>query len=342
MAPYLVARSLLRKATLGAEPDKVDRASLTLAEDQLQQILRDDELRPVHPAAKKLLGFVNFRLHPQERLQELGPALLRRHIGANLKNDLWDYLPLLGGPAGRAATDGARAGLLTEWLLTCRATDPAALDRSLKRWSETSSLPWLVAALAKVPAGHPRTAEILDAAVKVGPTSHTVRLAIEAGRRDEARSKLNALLASSAPPLPLSSRNLLLAQRMALARDLEDFLKRAPRLPASITYDLDFEEIPIDFPKELDASTKTIPKEFGGSRARFDADATTIFNPRMPLRVLADVVASTTLPNDLRRDLALAAWTRAVLLDDEPAAVRFGDALQGPRPQIGTDLTAAY
>ncbi len=350
VAPYLVARTLVRKATLGAGPNQTDEAGLARAEDRLQQVLRDDELRPMHAAAKRLLAFVHFRLRPEERLGELDPVLLQRHIGAALKLDLRDYLLLLGGPAGRASADGAKAGHLTEWLLTFMDTDSAALATSLKRWTETSSFPWLVAALAKVPAGHPRMAELLEAAAKVGRNSpayptlafHAIRLMIESGKKDEAHAKLDALLAPGGPSLPLSSRNLLLAQRMALARDLEDFLKHAPRAPAGLTLDVEFEEIPTDFVKELDAGTKIIPKGFGRSRARLDADAATILNARMPLPMLADVVASTTLPNDLRRDLALAGWTRVVLLDDESAAVRFGDALQGLWPQVGGGLAAAY
>src|SRR5262249_46655417 len=52
----------------------------------------------------------------------------------------------------------------------------------------------------------------------------------------------------------------------------------------------------------------------------FDTDATLIMAFFMPLPMMAKLASSAALPPHLKRDLALAVWTRAVLLDDVDTA----------------------
>ena len=58
---------------------------------------------------------------------------------------------------------------------------------------------------------------------------HAVRLLTGTGRQDEARAGLDALL-SPGRPLSISAKNLFLAQRLRLARSLDEFLRDAPRV----------------------------------------------------------------------------------------------------------------
>jgi len=72
-APYLVARTLIRKASLG--PAETKEASLRQAEDRLNKILQTPELSSTHDAARRLLNITRIRLHPEDKLRELGLLL---------------------------------------------------------------------------------------------------------------------------------------------------------------------------------------------------------------------------------------------------------------------------
>ena len=147
-------------------------------------------------------------------------ALVKKN-NENLKQDLWDYTVLLDQLGGDDSSDThklLRAELrgddLTDWIDTVETAGPEALDHALQRWQATSSLPWLVAALGKVKPNHAQAAVLLAAAAKVDPAApayastvfHQIRLALEAGKFAEARSQLDALLASrhSLPASPES------------------------------------------------------------------------------------------------------------------------------------------
>ena len=93
IAPYLVARTLVRKASLG--PDETKKAALAEAEKQLNTILTKADLQSSHAAAKRLLNIVRLRLHPEDRLHELALSLASKAEQATLKQDLWDYTLLL-------------------------------------------------------------------------------------------------------------------------------------------------------------------------------------------------------------------------------------------------------
>src|SRR5262249_56020384 len=100
-------------------------------------------------------------------------------------------------------------------------------------------------------------------------------------------------------PLLLSAKNEVLALRTKLAANLEDFLRFAPRTTREFT------------DVNNDAAHQT-PKDV----PHFDADASVIFTEKLPLRILAAAAKSPVLPTELRRDVAVAAWTRAILLNN--------------------------
>src|SRR6266571_2050979 len=103
--------------------------------------------------------------------------------------------------------------------------------------------------------------------------------------------------------LPASALNLLLAQRMSLARNLEEFLQAAQRKPAGFSDDSDGREIPVE-ESEKNESTKD-------GELFFDQDAANIFNKAMPMSVIRDAARSRTLAPNLRQDVAQAAFIRA-------------------------------
>jgi hypothetical protein len=113
-----------------------------------------------------------------------------------------------------------------------------------------------------------------------------------------------------------------LASRTALS--LDEFLKYAQRQPIGISFDTDGRELPDD-----ESSNKPEAK-----RVRFDNDAAAVLNYSLPLAALKKAAASPTLASHLRRDVALAAWVRAVLLEDEASALALAPALESLVPEL--------
>src|SRR5262249_32092835 len=161
---------------------------------------------------------------------------------------------------------------------------------------------------------------LLEAAAKIKPGSpafasvayHALRINIAAGRHDAARRQLDALLAANAATLPPSAFNEFMALRTRVAANLGELLKYAQRVPAGFSYDEDDRELPVS----SDPDT-TQPPKTARNKLSWDADATQALNETMPLSVLKEAALSTTLPNHLRSELALAVWARAALLDDD-------------------------
>lgn len=308
IAPYLAARSLIRRATLISPEGAVDLKVLFQGEAQLEAVLSDARLKEIHPAARRLLGFVRFKLRPVQRFDELGRTLVQKNSGATLKQDLWDYTWLFDRLGARGGGD------LTDWILSFQR---GATDHALESWRTTQSLPWLAALLASIPGKHPYAGEALKAAAAIDPASpgyptasyHRARILAEAGRKDEARRLLDKLLAQKGrkAPVPVSARNAFLSQRMPLARNLDEFLNDAPRRPAMISSSVDERELPAE--------------KGPAAAAYFDGDAVEVFNQGLPLSLLKTIALKKVLPAHLRRELAVAAWVRAILLDNEKIAL---------------------
>src|SRR4030095_6094433 len=175
-APYLVARTFIREASLRA-PEKRNE-SLSAAENQLNEILRDSTQKENYAAATRLLSLVRLRLHPETRLHELAQSLLKENQNEALKQDLWDYTVLLDQvvfedndkekPDVPAAV---RADELTDWITTFQSPKTESLQHSISKWQAGSSIPWLVSALTKIDAKHPQARQAIAAATHVGPDS---------------------------------------------------------------------------------------------------------------------------------------------------------------------------
>ena len=346
-APYLAARSLLRKGSF-ADKDEERVPSLTEAETRLNAILKDKSLASSRQAAARLLNLVHLRLHPAETLHELAHAIIAKDGKADFKQAVWDYTALLD----RFVGDGEKvdkqklpaevsADELSDWILTFQDQSAATANYSFGQWQKTRGLPWLVAAISKATGTQQQLDALLSAAAQVDHQSpaftsvafHSVRLLIDAKRVDDARGLLDRYLANDRQNLPASALNLLLAQRMSLARNLEEFLQAAQRKPAGFSDDSDGREIPED-ENEIKENTK-------GGELFLDQDAASIFNKAMPVSVVRDAARSRTLVPNLRRDVAQAAFVRAALIDDRETAVLAAALLQELHPEL-KEFLAAY
>jgi hypothetical protein len=340
LAPYLIARTLVRKASLGPPENKTD--VLTQAESQLSRILADSKLDSSHASAAKLMDLVRLRLHPGERVHELAKALLAPNPNVVLKQQLWDYTVLLDSfleteeapPKNNSAELGGDD--LTDWIYTFQAKTAESRDHSLTQWQATRSNAWLIAVLTKTNGKDPKSSELISAAKQINSDSaafpsvkfHAVRLLIEDRKLDEARSLVDDLLKNSRSQFDTSSLNLLVSQRMSLASSLADLLAYASRMPGALSWNDDGREVPAEA-SEIGDESKAM---FG--KALFDEDAGGTINQKLPLSILKEAAKSSALPAHLRRDLAQATWLRAVVLGDYKVAEEVAPVLNNLLPEF--------
>jgi hypothetical protein len=91
VADYLVARTLVRRASLGEDADV--KSNNTEAEEYLNQLI--GRATTYNNDARRLLNLVKFRIHPEERERELAQKLPFQNDAAELRQDLIDYTWLL-------------------------------------------------------------------------------------------------------------------------------------------------------------------------------------------------------------------------------------------------------
>ena len=173
-APYLSARSLIRKASLAAPENKTE--ALTQAEQRLIKILSDTKLSTTHAASSRLLDLVRLRLRPAERVHDLARKLITINNSA-LKQDLWDYTILLDGfietndgDKAKFAAE-ARSDDLTDWVLVIQSNSSDSREHAIEKWQSTRSLQWLVASLTRLESSDKRASELIAEALKVEPDS---------------------------------------------------------------------------------------------------------------------------------------------------------------------------
>jgi len=292
LASYLIARTLIRQASVTAEENQTyNPVYLAKAEVQLEAILKDPAQRSVHDDAESLLGLVRCRLHPDQRLSELGTLLGGGGTDIHFGQDLVDYTWL-----GRRGTSRANDDL-SAWL--CPGCTP---NRAIEKRRTTRSMPWLVAMLWELKPSDAAFSEVMAAAAKVPPTSeayttvayYRVRLARESGDDELARQVLKAARAQS-KDFPASAIHLFQDEQMQVATDFETFESRLWQNP--IEYD--------------DGVGDIVPCEKAdspGCGPQFSPAAATLLNTRVPVEVFASVAQWRAFPANLHQRMAPCAW----------------------------------
>jgi len=330
---YLAARAEVRKAAnTGKTADygelaNFDMDGLKAAQARLlklQQQTNDSEVR--HAAAAEL-GFIEVRLEPAKRLDQVSKALAGPQPDHEFKQDMKD-LDFLMDHNVAGDTD------LVRWIRNIQgagtpvivksATGETTTEEGLSVWRQEHRLPWLVAAIAKGDA----EIELMDAAAEVKPDSpayatvnyYRIGLMLGAGKRVEARALADTMIAGLGPNDMASTRNAFLAERMQTARSLAEFLADAPRTMI-----------------ESESSNAEMAQCVGTGAAnrcaakipprQFDVDAAGFFNTQMPLDLWEEAAQSSALPKHLRDAVAWAAWMRALGLGDAAAAKRMSGLL---------------
>ena len=295
--PYLAARAMIRAGALAD------------AEKQLIAIPNDER-------AQRMLKTVRVKMRPVETMAEVGRGLTAKQPSdfADLAASytwLYDILSNRPGEIEKVAA----LDELTAWIHAYQAATPSGY--AYRRWQARRTNVWLIAALE---AGRDGTPELIAAADRLAPgapaflTAQYYAALIEekGGQESEARTRLTTLLGRK---WPKSARNLLLAARMKMAMTWEDFLRDAVRAPAGEDgYDYN--------PGQPDV------KRSDPNAPALDADSAEILRTQIPLTMLAAAAVDANLPAGIRRNLAIAAWTREVLLNRWDAARELTPALR--------------
>jgi hypothetical protein len=308
IAPYVAARTYLREGSIGGKLD-----ALREAESRLTAIVRDPSRAEWHESASRLLDYVHLRVDPNTRMAQLAADLAQPGAAKDFGQEAADLLFLYNRNVDSDAVVDATA--VTRWLRTLEQSKPEDHAYAAEQWKKTHNAAWLVAALQV--ADPESAAELVrDAhAVKPGTPAYEtavwagIEAGIRAGHKDEARKWADEALAGN---LLLSTRNQILTDRLALARDFSEFLRFAPRRPEPRLQD--------DDGREEEADKPPIPS---GDGPLFDEDSTGGFNHSLPLALWIQASQSPLLPPYLETQIAQAAWVRAVVLgkDVEAAAL---------------------
>jgi hypothetical protein len=488
-ADYLVARTLVRQASLTDDPSK-KAATYHKAEAQLGKLINGSN--QFRDAARKLLGLVKYRIHPEERMTELAAAVSYSGASLDLKQDVIDYVWLLGKFEGevlkreherqealktkpardpaqsaeqlrntvyeqiqrgelisvsimpkfadgsddyrnlislqvkpdtpeseimrlleerlsrpltdeeskrtkdqiknslnqqrwlssfnlklsRAATDyegcpycyGLKLTLpdvpaflvkenLTDWIFTLQLDGPGSYEHASRKWRETDSPAWLIAALIKADPTSPNLRRLMTAAERIAPDSaafptiafHLVRLKAALGQSAQAQQLLETVT-SQCDQLPLSAQNEFQVERLQLARSLPEFLRYAARKPVAFYDEGLFVSI-----RDLVDSRKSYYAEYEPelSKEQFEArveneyrdllsDNLKLFDDRtadvvdrhFSLQLLQQAANDPEMSAFLRHRLTLAAWTRALLLRNYEAASQLAPKVTRMAPSM--------
>jgi hypothetical protein len=343
---YLAARAGAHAAIVAKTPDSIAAAGSAIA-----GIAADPELADYRADATKLAAMLAFATRPQERAQELAGSLLAADLPATLAVDIHDLRDL--ERTGKRYTDVGAFIYDIDMLTGEKGRQNADVKADvLKRWHDGHALPWLAAAMMFLDPGDADTAEAIAASQAIDANSpayytlawNRLRLLIGLGKADDARAELDRQLA--APALPEGVGNLLRYQRLTLARNIGEFVKFAVRRGEFLMYVYDprtnLAAVPLPLtPTKWDRDTATMVSWRGELTQKeplfFDADGAYAMSLYMPLPMMAQVVLAPALPANIKRDIGLAVWTRAVLLDDADTAKSMAEALAPLFPQYADD-----
>jgi hypothetical protein len=381
LAHYLVARVYIRQALVPDLPQATPqqsrapaiakaRASLLEARDQLQSILRDPAMQPIHEQSQHLLDYVMLRLDPDAQSNVLAKRLTAPAGDPNYRQDVIDltfaYNSSSSPYASTSPITGKTAPVSSEndqplirWLadLGSNAQPPDYEDApsvsppqnpadALAMWQQTHAPQWLVAALTTAQPGAAENAKLIAAAREIPPSSPAYASATYQRLRLAAKppapvehipastapvyAELSHLMPSVAQSQPISTINQFADLRVSLSPTFNDFLAGATFRSVSSS------GVPIYSNTDVSGPNKPVTlcgvPLYDSDTRHLDDQTALIFNQRLPLRVLEQAALSPTLPANVRFEVAHMAWTRALLLDRPDVARALSPYLAGCQP----------
>ena len=310
---YLAARAEVRKAAKAASPAKYgdmaafDQPLLEQAKERLERVTATAGDGRIKHAAEAELTFIQVRLDPKQRLNDVATAI----AGPAADPDFVQHLADLRFLADHGIS--SKADLML-WMDALPVPSSDASENtgpkidSFAEWRAKQTTPWLVAALMSAKPNGATNAELLRAAAKI-PTSspaytsvsyQRVRLMIVEGHTAEARKLASSVLDSLKGDDNAATRNAMLGLRIQTATSFPEFLSDAPR---SVIH--------------WQSQAAYASDAMKGSPFTFDEDTAQAFNRQLPLSRWIEAAKAKELPERLRGTVAMAGWLRAQGLRDE-------------------------
>lgn len=338
--------------TLQIEHDASEEKIFVAFENILGRKLTDEETKEIKERHQSALSYRRWVLSPLRKWDHVG---LSQHEGCD-----YDCTKLTLD----LTPEFLRSDDLSDWILTTQTGDTGAYNHAFAKWRETGSPAWLVTALVKAEKSSPRLDRLLQAAERITrdepayPTVayHLIRLKVAMGQTLEARKLLDEIMSSQLGAMPVSAQNLFLEQRTQLARGLNEFLRSAPRKPLAFYSDgmlgkfsqmletdkgywnPQFEETKEEYERELDERYKDLlPWD---DRLAFEEKVVDVFDWHFPVQLLAEAARNPNVPDYLQRNLVLAAWTRAILLNNDEIAQRLAPEVPRLEPKMASVFQA--
>lgn len=301
------------------------RAAMTAIETRALAMLDNPDLAAMHPAIRAFLRQAVSMLDPWRAYGLYGAELEKldrnpyTHGVLSNWEDLGDRL-LDFGPPGPDVTPLRQRAVYFDWIRTVQGCvdNPASPNftgrcdeehaHALDEWKRTGAHVWLVATLVTAPKVTAANIGAVEAALRVDDNAvgwltlryHAARVMRESGRLDSARALVDGALASA--PKDRSSVNLLKQLRVALSPDLA-------------------------------AATPHLVRSYKAARSvnvvDIGADGDELLNRRLTAKDMLALAQAPATPVPLQRQLAVAAWFRADLLD------QFDTADQAARVALG-------
>ena len=316
-----------------------------------------DEIEQLHGSYQIQMQERAERLSPNNRLSRDG---LTEHEGCDAYDEC-ERLPLHLIP-DYLSDD------LSDWIFTLQGNDPNAYEHALAKYRENRSTAWLVASLTKANAASGRLGTLLQEAQAIDRSSpafptiafHLIRIQIEQGKAGEARKLSNQVFSFQFDRLPVSARNQFLEQRARLSDNVTDFLGFGQRRAVAFSYEgaigsmrdlarvekghWDLYEMwrprdgegPRQTREEYEQSIDDEYKDLlpWDERVFLDEQTIEIINWHFPLVDLEQAAHNPILPEYLRRNFALAVWTRAIVLQNREVANRIAPEVLRLAPEM--------
>ncbi|WP_066720217.1 hypothetical protein [Sphingomonas pituitosa] len=323
LAPYLQARTIQRAALTTRDP-----AAFARAHGAIATLAAAPEGTYGKSEVGRMQQVLDYSEHPAALRDRLDQALNAKAAAPDIAVKFKDYWSL--------SADRLDKPEAADWIATLGSRNRAeGLAHADERWQATRRNAWLIAALslaAREDAAATRLAEAAEHVPATDPAWLTARyhlLRLNVGRAPDAalRGQVDAILARD--DLTPSDRNIFLAVRAQLATSLADFAAHALRQPyctPGVATCLDFDA----------GIALTQLGHRGRDWAGFGDDARMLID-RLPLADRLALGRMDMLPPELRLDLALTNFTRAVLLRNDTAVDETARALVTLLPQVRGD-----
>lgn len=336
-AALALSRTYIRMLRLGnlSRTDAEKTALLQKAQAQLNSILENQSLAQAHNGARLLLGYVDYRLDPKKRLQDAGKILLVSNNPEEVLNNLDDLSNILFKfNEYRSATTSEGGGDFLQWAYAWRDQSPEALELSLQKYQQTKSLPWLLASLENMTTGNPLKGQIIADSLKIPENSpiyltanyYRLKLAISDNNLEQARKDIDKILNSSAVSGQPIFENYFRDLRMMVSEDLNTALANSPRKVLAVDYGYD--------------GRAPGPVKEHESALLLDNKAKQFFNEFLPNEKWVEIVSSEKVFGaPITKQIRLAAFVRAVLLDDFASAKKIADLLAASDSELKKDLS---